>query len=247
MATDVVAALRAAGCVFAEQEAALLIEAAADEAHLADLVSRRAGGEPLEYLVGFVEFLGVRYRIRPGVFIPRQRSALLVEEAARRGGATILDLCCGCGALGLATQARIGGRLVAADVSPAAVDCARLNGVSDAHLGDLFDALPRSYLARFDLILANAPYVPTASVADMPRESRDHEPLTTVDGGSDGMEVQRRILRDAAAWLAPGGSLVTETSRQQAAMLADEARAFGWQPTMVADADRGAEILVVEQ
>ena len=135
---DAVVALRAAGCVFAEDEAAVLGSAAVDEAALAALVRRRADGEPLEQVVGYADFCGLRVRLRPGVFVPRVRSELLVRlgaqhaDEARRdrigGDVVVVDLCCGSGALGLAVAARSHPSvLYAADVDPNAVACARDN------------------------------------------------------------------------------------------------------------------------
>jgi len=241
----VVARLRAAGCVFAEEEAARLAEVAHGDA-LADLVRRRVAGEALEHLVGSVDFAGRRYRLSPGVFIPRQRSALLVEEAANLGGAVILDLCCGCGALGLAVRDRLdpGVELVAADLSPAAIADARANGVTEAFVGDLYDPLPPSLRGRVDLLLANAPYVPSAELALMPRESREHEPRIAVDGGPDGMDVQRRVLAAATDWLRPGGSLLTETSTAQAAALGALMAAAGLSSRSVHDPERGATVVL---
>lgn len=247
MATSVLLRLREAGCVFAEDEARLLGEVATSAEHLEVLVSRRIAGEPLEYLVGFVEFAGERWDIRPGVFIPRQRSELLVEEAARYPGARILDLCCGCGALGRSLQRRIGGSLIGVDVSADALESAQANALSETYRGDLFDALPDDYRAQFAIILANAPYVPTAAIADMPRESRDHEPRSAVDGGSDGMDIQRRILREAGAWLAPSGRLLTETSEEQSSALMAQAVELGWEADLVHDPERGAHVLVVHR
>src|ERR1700742_5026335 len=100
--------LRAAGCVFAEDEAAVLAEAAPDDEPLAPRVERRATGEPLEQVVGYADFAGVRVRLRPGVFVPRLRSELLVRLAAEHaiGRRTVVALCCGSGALGLAVRRR---------------------------------------------------------------------------------------------------------------------------------------------
>ena len=97
---DIVSTLRNAGCVFAEDEARLLIEAAADPAELARLVERRVAGIPLEQLLGWAEFAGLRIVVEPGVFVPRRRTELLVAEAARRAPphATVVELCCGSGA-----------------------------------------------------------------------------------------------------------------------------------------------------
>ena len=242
---EIIDSLRAAGCVFAEEEATALVEVA-DGPDLEELVRRRVAGEPLEYLVGHVDFDGRRYRLSPGVFIPRQRSSFLVEVAAGLGGSVILDLCCGCGALGLATRDRIdpGVELVATDISAAAVGDARANGVTEAFAGDLFDAVPLSLRGRVDLLLVNAPYVPAAAIASMPRESRDFEPRVAVDGGSDGMDLQRRVLAVAREWLSPGGSLLTETSTAQADDLAAIAHAAGLDARIEHDDERGATVLV---
>ncbi|MGH3412146.1 MAG: putative protein N(5)-glutamine methyltransferase [Marmoricola sp.] len=241
----VVRRLRGAGCVFAEEEARLLSEAASGPA-LEVLVRRRVAGEPLEHLLGYVEFCGRRFVVEPGVFVPRQRSALLVEEAAGLDGTVVLDLCCGCGALGLAVRDRLGPRveLLAADLDPRAVDCARRNGVESASVGDLFDPVPSRLRGRVDLVLVNTPYVPTAAIADMPPESRDFEPRRALDGGPDGLDVQRRVLAVAPDWLSPTGRLLTETSTVQAAALARLARAAGLAPRIARNPELGATVLV---
>jgi len=242
---DLIERLRAAGCVFAEEEAAALQEVATGVA-LEHLVRRRVAGEPLEYLVGNVSFDGRRYRLSPGVFIPRQRSTFLVEVAANLGGNVILDLCCGCGALGLAVRDRIdpATELIASDISPIAIADARSNGVADAFVGDLFDAVPLSLQARVDLLLANAPYVPTGMVATMPRESRDFEPRAAIDGGVDGMDVQRRVFARARPWLSATGHVVTETSTAQSTPLAAAAHEAGLRAQILSDDERGATVLV---
>src|SRR5579863_10595066 len=133
---SVVARLRAAGCVFAEDEAAVLLATARSPAELDDLVQRRAAGEPLEQVVGWAEFAGLRILVDPGVFVPRRRSEFLVSVAVELArtpgdGATevIVDLCCGTGALGLAVATELARpvELHAADLDPAAVACARRN------------------------------------------------------------------------------------------------------------------------
>src|SRR3954471_13115050 len=101
-ADAIVGRLRAAGCVFAEDEAAVLLASASDPAQLAAMVDQRVAGQPLEHVVGWDEFFGRRILVGPGVFVPRQRTELLVREAVARRGRVVVDLACGCGAVGLA-------------------------------------------------------------------------------------------------------------------------------------------------
>ncbi|PWN03382.1 putative protein N(5)-glutamine methyltransferase [Nocardioides silvaticus] len=237
--------LRAAGCVFAEDEAAVLA-ATADGPELELLVERRVAGEPLEHLVGWADFAGVRVALDPGVFVPRQRTAFLVELAVDRLGAggVVVDLCCGSGALGLTIAHRHPGvELHAADVDPVAVACARRNLApvgGTVHHGDLDHPLPDRLRGRVDVLVANVPYVPTDAVALMPPESRDHEPRATVDGGADGLDVVRRLAGRAPEWLAPGGHLLVETGTDQAHVAAAAFATAGLAPTVHQDEDRGA-------
>ena len=217
--------LRNAGCVFAEDEARLLSEAARDESHLDELVSRRAEGLPLEQVVGWAEFCGLRIAVEPGVFVPRQRTEALVSEAAAllSPGALVVDLCCGSGAVGaalLAAEPSI--ELHAADSDPVAVRCARRN-VERVHQGDLFEALPGSLRERVNLITVNAPYVPTHELDLLPREARLYEPRSALDGGPDGLGVLRRAVAAAPGWVAPGGRMVCEASDEQARVLLADA------------------------
>ncbi|WP_042379357.1 putative protein N(5)-glutamine methyltransferase [Streptacidiphilus melanogenes] len=228
---DVVARLRAAGCVFAEEEAELLLAAAGESpgapASLDALVRRRAEGEPLEYVLGWARFCGLRIEVDPGVFVPRPRTEFLVECAADagRGGSVIVDLCCGTGALGAALAERLGAadpavELHAADIDPAAVRCAARNVArfgGRTYQGDLFDALPDALRGRIDVLLANTPYVPTDDIPFLPSEARDHEARVALDGGTDGLSVLRRVAARAQHWLAPGGVVLVETSDQQRA------------------------------
>lgn len=288
--------LRAAGCVFAEEEARLLLEADATPVELEAMVARRVAGFPLEHILGWVEFCGLRIAVGPGVFVPRRRTEFLVQEAARlvRPGAVVLDLCCGCGALGVALAASVAAssvvppaaaspaaaamaaasvaaasvvgsgaasagtiELYAADIEPAAVEYARRNlasfigtdsfvgavdtvgavgvgadgavvtgasasavggpgGGGRVFRGDLFDALPAVLRGRIDIVLCNTPYVPTDDIRLMPPEARLYEPRVTLDGGADGLDVQRRVAASARDWLAPGGQLLVEVSEEQA-------------------------------
>lgn len=220
--SGVVARLRAAGCVFAEEEARLLLAEAATPAELEALLGRRESGLPLEQVLGWAEFGGLRIRLQPGVFVPRRRTELLLRRAAAlaRPGATVLDLCCGSGAVGTALLALVPSLAVyAADIDPAATACARTNLEPRGRrvfTGDLFAPLPPSLRGTVDLIVANAPYVPTDDIQWMPPEARLHEARVALDGGADGLTVQRRLVAAAGDWLAPTGHLLVETSAGQA-------------------------------
>lgn len=246
---QVSATLRAAGCVFAEDEATLLLDAASGS-DPARLVERRAAGEPLEVVVGWAEFCGLRIEIDPGVFVPRRRTEALVREAARlaTGPVVVLDLCCGSGALGVALAHLVDEvSLYAADVEPAAVRCARRNVATvggQVFEGDLDEPLPASLRGRVDLLVANVPYVPTGHIALMPPEARDHEPRVTLDGGADGLDVLRRVVSVAPRWLAPGGHLLVETSEAQVPAAVDAFVAAGLEARVVVDDDAGATVVV---
>ncbi|WP_104164535.1 putative protein N(5)-glutamine methyltransferase [Cryobacterium sp. N22] len=220
--SEVVDRLRAAGCVFAEDEARLLVTAAVTPADLERLVVQRTSGLPLEQVLGWVEFCGLRIIVKPRVFVPRRRTGLLVKRAAPliRPGAVVVDLCCGTGAVGavlLTGEPTL--TLYAVDIDPSATACAKENIAplgGTALTGDLFAPLPPGQLGRVDLVVANAPYVPTDAIARMPPEARLHEARVALDGGPDGLEVQRRLVAAAGDWLAPGGHLLVETSAGQA-------------------------------
>jgi release factor glutamine methyltransferase len=246
----VVLRLRAAGCVFAEDEARLLLQEVRTAAELDALVERRVAGEPLEHVLGWAEFSGLRIAVAAGVFVPRRRTEFLVEEAIALAGprAVVVDLCCGSGALGVAVATAVdGAELHAADVDPAAVSCARGNVArvgGQACEGDLYEALPPALRGRVDVLLANVPYVPSDAIALMPPEARLHEARVALDGGADGLDVARRVIEAAPAWLAPGGSLLFETSEDQASDAVDTVSAAGLRGRVVADDERGATVVV---
>ncbi|MGW2374489.1 putative protein N(5)-glutamine methyltransferase [Kitasatospora sp. NPDC001683] len=232
--SSVVSRLRAAGCVFAEDEARILLSTAATTAELAAMVRARAQGRPLEHVVGWAEFAGLRIAVDPGVFVPRRRSEFLAAEAARLAGpgALVVDLCCGSGALGAAVAATAGHpiELYAADVDPVAVRCARRNLAGTGALlfeGDLFAALPEALRGRVEVLIANVPYVPTGDLELLPPEARLHEARPALDGGADGLDVLRRVAAAAPRWLVAGGALLFETSERQAAGALAVARAAG--------------------
>ncbi|HTS97578.1 MAG TPA: putative protein N(5)-glutamine methyltransferase [Streptosporangiaceae bacterium] len=225
----IVTRLRAAGCVYAEDEARLLIGEARTPADLAAMVDRRAAGQPLEVIVGWAGFCGLRIAVDPGVFVPRRRTEFLVRQAVALplplplpapGLPVVVDLCCGSGAIGAAVAAALGPvELYAADLDPLAVACARRNLAGWGGLvyqGDLFEPLPAALLGRVGLLAANVPYIPTGEIGLLPAEARIHEPRVALDGGADGLDLVRRVAEAAPLWLAPGGHLLIETSERQA-------------------------------
>ena len=254
--------LRAAGCVFAEDEARLLISAASTPADLAAMVDRRAAGQPLEHVVGWAKFCGLRIAVDPGVFVPRRRSEFLVRQtiglagrpaAASHSGqagppAVIVDLCCGSGALGAAVTAALDrAELHAADVDPAAVRCARRNVAAcggRVYEGDLYQPLPSTLRGRVGILLANVPYVPTEAVQTLPPEARLHEARRALDGGPDGLDVLRRVAAAAPRWLAPGGHLLIETSERQAPPAAEAFTRHGLAARVVSSADLNATVII---
>jgi len=291
----IVTKLRAAGCVFAEDEARLLAASARTPADLAAMVDRRVSGSPLEHVLGWADFCGLRIAISDGVFVPRRRSEFLVRqavavavaltEASARAGAesgteagaesraeafapaaactagqpgqeqhrrpVIADLCCGSGAIGIAVAAALSGaELYATDIEPAAVACARQNiakAGGRVYEGDLYDPLPASLRGRIDILVVNAPYVPTSEIALLPAEARLHEPAIALDGGSDGVDVHRRVAAAAPGWLAPDGSLLIETSDRQATTTAAAMTASGLVPAITRDDDLDATVVIGSQ
>ncbi len=235
---EIVAVLRAAGCVFAEEEALLLRAATLDDEQLERMLARRVVGEPLEQVLGWAEFCGLRIAVAPGVFVPRRRTEVLVERAVELLGSStrpvVVDLCCGTGAIGVAIAQRLEVELHAADLDPDAVACARRNvTMGEVHEGDLCDALPEGLRGRVDLLAVNAPYVPTDEIRLMPPEARLHEHHVALDGGGDGIDVHRRVATEAPAWLRPGGTLLIETSQAQAEGTAAACAAAGLRPRIL--------------
>jgi release factor glutamine methyltransferase len=245
-----VAALRAAGCVFAEDEAELILATARTPREAAAMVDRRAAGLPLELVLGWAEFAGLKVTVESGVFVPRRRTEFLVRQALAEvpDARVVLDLCCGSGAVGAALAAALGPvELHAADIDPAAVRCARRNTAAAGgrvHEGDLYAALPAGLRGRVDILAANVPYVPTGEVGLLPAEARDHEPLVALDGGTDGLDVLRRVATEAPHWLAPGGRLLVETSERQAPAAVEAFTAAGLSTRLAVDEELYAQVII---
>lgn len=245
---SIIAKLRAAGSVFAEDEAELLISAAQTSADLVAMVEKRVAGQPLEHILGWAEFSGLRIVVDPGVFVPRRCTEFLVRQAVAlcRPAAVVVDLCCGSGAVGAALVSSVPQiEVYAADISPAAVQCARRNlGDGRVFEGDLFEPLPATLRGGVDVLVANTPYVPSDAIKLMPSEARIYEPRVALDGGRDGLDVQRRVAAGALSWLAPGGSLLVETSERQASQSADIFASNGLIPRVATSKDLDATVVI---
>lgn len=237
------------------------------------MVDRRVAGLPLEHVLGWAEFCGLRIAVDAGVFVPRRRTEFLVDQAAALAAsagprAVVVDLCCGSGALGAALVAARGGavphsasyadphteshadpctELYATDIDPTAVRCARRNVAAvggRVYEGDLYEPLPVTLRGRVDILLANVPYVPTEEIGLLPPEARIHEARVALDGGADGLDVLRRVTAAAALWLAPGGHLLFETSERQARRAVDTVARDGLIPRVAVSDELDATVVI---
>ena len=228
---DLTALLSRAGFIAAEDEAnELLARAAGDHELLDTLVARRLTGEPLAWIIGRVSFCGVEIRVDPGVYVPRWLSEPLARRAVERLPATglAIDICTGSGAIARTlTTNRPGARVVASDIDQRAVACAAANGVEVYH-GDLFAPLPRGLEGRADVIVGVVPYVPTPALPMLQRDTFAFESTLSYDGGLDGTDILRRVLRESPRFLRPGGALLLELGGEQADALRDELARLGY-------------------
>lgn len=245
--------------MFADDEARLLIEAARSSSELDELARRRVAGEPLEHLVGWAMFCGLRVQLGPGVFVPRPRSEFLVEQAVAALAdtvarpAVVVDLCCGSGAIGLAVATRVATintgasiELHASDIDPVSIGWAaeNLRGIgAQTYCGNLFESIPSRLQRNVDLVVANVPYVPTSDLGLLPSEARKHEPAAALDGGRDGLDVLRSAADAARSWLREGGQMLVETSERQRPMAVECLRQLGFAATSVSNSESSAVVV----
>ena len=199
----------------------------------------RCTGTPLQHLTGEQGFRRLVLTVRPGVFVPRPETEVLVGVALEllEGTETpcVVDLCTGSGAVALAiADEHPGARVMATDISEAAVDLARQNAerlglAIDVHAGDLFEPLPAARRGEVDLVAANPPYLSTERAAGLPPEVRADPPEALFGG----LEVTRRLITEAIAWLRPGGALAIESDEDAAAAVAAAARDDGFEGVFV--------------
>lgn len=258
-----VAALRRAGCVFAEDEAAVLRATTDDAAELDRLLRARVGGAPLEQLVGWVAFRGLRLQVGPHVFVPRQRTMLLAEAAIAEVRARIVpngpahsaehsktvqfvEAFAGVAPIAAAVRAeRLPGQVHATDLDAEALRHARANlgGSAGVHTGSVLTGLPPDLQGRVDVIAAIPPYVPDTQVSLLPREARDFEPSVALFGGEDGLDLARSLIAQSVRWLAPGGALLLELHSTQVEAARHSGEEHGYRMSHEA-ADDGHTVVV---
>lgn len=185
-------------------------------------VDRRAHGEPIPYIVGYIEFLGAKLRVRPGAFVPRYTSEFLAQSAikkvSRRAHPIVVDAATGVGPIALSVaKALRRAEVHGTDIAAKAVTQARANakqlGLSNAsfHRGDMLHPLPKRLRGQVDLVTSHPPYVPKHEVRDLPDEVKAYEPVESLtDDSRTGMRLAKAVVDQARDWLKPGGWLMIE-------------------------------------
>ena len=188
------------------------------------MIDRRSARVPLQQILGSQEFMGLTFRVTPDVLIPRQDTETLVEQVLHEQkdpDIRLLDLCTGSGCIAISLAVKGGYESVTAtDLSEEALKVAERNAKTHQkkiifRQGDLFSALPRTEAGTFDIITSNPPYIPTAVIATLEPEVREHEPMMALDGTEDGLRFYRQIAQEAGTWLKPGGAIYLEIGYDQ--------------------------------
>jgi release factor glutamine methyltransferase len=195
-----------------------------DRERYLSLIARRAGGEPLPFLTGRIEFYGLDLKVKPGAFVPRPSSELTVARAIhrlrRRKSPVVVDVCTGAGPIALAiADARADADVWGTDISPEGLAHGRFNAQRldldnlTLRRGDMYGALPARLRGEVDVITGHVPYVPADELEDLPSEVREFEPIYTLtDQSVDGLELMRQAVYGSVEWLKPGGWLLLEMS-----------------------------------
>ena len=262
------AALANAGCVSAAAEAELAIRrltsadpsdrsspvAEVDLAAVDAYVEARRSGEPPHYILGGAEFMGRWIVLDRATYIPRPWTAVMVARAVAilrrvRGPRRVVDLGTGSGAIAVTIAGSVRNCHVwAVDIDNAAVECARINTASTVDVSvlssDMFSALPCDLVGRFDLVIGSLPYVPAAELAHLPRDYREHEPRRALDGGQDGLALDRRALAEARNWLGSGGRVMLELGHRQGGPLAAAATRMGYTRAQVWTDEEGDDLFL---
>ena len=213
------------------------------------VVKRRAGGEPLQQILGETEFYSRTFKVAPGVFIPRPETEHLVEAAVAllTPGETGLvaplavEIGCGTGIICVSLAAELPRLTVhATDVNPAAVELAGRNahtlGVEarvNIHRGSRFDPLPKQLAGQVDLLVSNPPYIRHDDIAGLPEDVKGHDPHTALDGGPDGLAFYRALAAKMGHWLRPEGHICLEIGDDQGADVKAILEASGGQDVQI--------------
>ncbi len=215
-------------------------------------VDRRAAREPLQLIVGTVGFRYLELEVRPGVFIPRPETEVLAGEAIEvvPAGGVVVEPCTGTGAVACAVATESPAvNVVATDISPGAVHCARANAqrtgaaVTVVH-GDLLEPVPVALRGQVDVLVSNPPYLTPGEVARADPEVAKWDPPAALVAGPTGHEITDRLIADARVWLRPGGWLLLEVDAQRAAETARRAAAAGLEDASVRADLTGADRIV---
>lgn len=206
------------------------------------MITKRASRIPLQQILGSQEFMGLDFFVNEHVLIPRQDTETLVELVLQEQPdpeKKLLDLCTGSGCIAISLAVKGGYESVTAtDLSEEALKVAERN--AKAHQkeiifrqGDLFTALPQSEDGTFDIITSNPPYIPTAVIATLEPEVREHEPMMALDGTEDGLKFYRQIAKKAGTWLKPGGVIYLEIGYDQGEAVSGLLREAGFDKVRV--------------
>ncbi|MBR4058014.1 MAG: peptide chain release factor N(5)-glutamine methyltransferase [Oscillospiraceae bacterium] len=226
------------------------------EAEVSRLTERRLRGEPVAYLTNAWEFYGLPMEVTPDVLIPRTDTETLVDVAlsllrGRKMDARILDLCCGSGCIGCAMALNLpASRVVMLDISDKALRVARRNvnqlGLGSRVLCTDADArkTPPMLVGSFDALLCNPPYIPSGDILMLDPSVRDYEPVWALDGGEDGLDFYRDILKYWKSVLRPGGILLFEVGIGQSAAVQKLMRNAGFLDVCVHPDSRGIERVI---
>jgi len=233
--------------VYLYREADLVLDADCERRYWR-IVERRAGAEPVAYLIGRKEFMGLDFSVGPHVLIPRPETEMMVEKALEiltgwTGQRAVVDVGTGSGAVAvsLARLAPPDTVVHAVDISPQALDIALANAVKHKvavvfHTGDLLAPLQGTLMpGSVTVITANLPYIPSSDMDNLPRDVRCYEPALALDGGTDGLELYRRLIPQAETWLAPGGQLLMEIGPEQGEQALALLAAPRWQASLFVD------------
>ncbi len=208
-------------------------------------IVRRGKREPVAYITGRKEFMGRDLSVSREVLVPRPETELMAEAAVEAAKGLrkplIAELCCGTGAAGIHLAISVPeARVVLTDISEGALEVAKGNvaqyGLSERvglYQGDLFDALPEGLSGKFDVIMANPPYIMSSEIEGLEPEVSVHEPRLALDGGPDGLDFYRKISARASLWIKPGGTLVMEIGSRQAEAVTSMLSAAGFRDVSV--------------